>query len=159
MIVNFNNMKTLPYLPREIVDIILEYHGGIIHRDKFAPMLKGIIFHSIGFIYKNTPWLEINSIWGKDHCRRMMEVLLECKCCIDHQKNRPTLEDFDSGIVPHYNTHISSVKSCKCSCKHISRAICRDINDEILDEEFIHPYELEPSDEDWPWGIPTNPLQ
>jgi len=95
-------MKTLPYLPREIVDIILEYHGGIIHRDKFAPMLKGIVLH--------------------------------------------------------YNTHNSSIKSCKCSCKHISRAFCRDINDEILDEEFIHPYELEPWDEDWPWGISINPL-
>lgn len=153
-------MEIISYLPREIVDIILEYYGGIIHREKFTPMLKGLIFHSIYFIYRNTPAFEINNIWGKDHCRRMMEVLLECKCCMEHQTNRPTLEDFDNGVVPNYKTHSSIIKNCKCPCRCISRDICRDVNDEEVEyNQALHYGEMEPWDDQWPLEIPTNPLQ
>jgi hypothetical protein len=121
------------------MDIILENYGGILHRHKYKSVLKSIIFHyefnillehlmknSVEYVYEETPVFEIYKIWEKNirekkECRRIIELLSECKCCMEHKKNKPTIIDFDNNKKIDYNPN-QSLKYCECSCRHITRA-------------------------------------
>ena len=125
-------------LPEDCINNIWEYYIGIKyrseHRLKFIPILDDIIFNSIKYIFNNIPEYTFVEIWGKDECRRMLEILSNCSCCEEHQKRRPTIKEFDEGFVPSYSTSLlNREKSCKCFCRSISRHICRDVNDEVVD--------------------------
>ena len=126
-------------LDEDCVNIIMEYHIGIKHRlehrSKFIPILDDIIFNSIKYIFINTPEYTFVEIWGKDECRRMIEILSKCACCEEHQKRLPTIKEFDKGFVPPYPTSVfNRDKTCKCFCRSISRHICRDVNDEEIND-------------------------
>ena len=126
-------------LPQDCVSIIMEYHvDDTEHRSKFIPILDDIIFNSIKYIFNNTPEYTFVEVWGKDECRRMIEILSKCTCCEDHQKRRPTIKDLDEGFVPPYPTSIfNRDKKCKCFCRYIARHICRDVNDEEDEEDEV----------------------
>lgn len=55
--------------------------------------------------------------------RDVLNTFSACKCCEKHQKNKPTvLSKWEDKIIP-LSQHIS----CECSCRHLSRFICRGV--------------------------------
>tara|TARA_B100000035_G_C20736234_1_gene437731 strand:+ start:123 stop:539 length:417 start_codon:yes stop_codon:yes gene_type:complete len=51
----------------------------------------------------------------------VLNTLSACKCCERHQKNKPSvLSKWEDTTIPS-----SQYTPCKCSCRHLSRWICR----------------------------------
>ena len=69
-------------------------------------------------------------------------VFSNCDCCEEHQRERPSLYDYNSGYMPDYpNPNIDwkldalskiGKNNCNCPCRFVSRYICRIDNDEII---------------------------
>lgn len=57
----------------------------------------------------------------------IFKILNNCKCCKDHQTNKPSINDlynFD-GNYPNFQQNIK--KCCQCPCRHICRTICQEV--------------------------------
>lgn len=62
----------------------------------------------------------------------LLKEINNCNCCEKHSKNKPTIYDYENGLVPEYSSKNNSNRLCLCECRHISRCICRAQNDEII---------------------------
>tara|TARA_Y100000389_G_scaffold64029_1_gene60049 strand:+ start:400 stop:816 length:417 start_codon:yes stop_codon:yes gene_type:complete len=72
------------------------------------------------------PEIKTYNIFYKNRILNRQDVLntfSACKCCEKHQKNKPTiLSKWEDTTIP-LSQHIS----CECSCRHLSRFICRGV--------------------------------
>ena len=72
------------------------------------------------------PEIKTYNIFYKTRILNRQDVLntfSACKCCEKHQKNKPTvLFKWEDTTIP-LSQHIS----CECSCRHLSRFICRGV--------------------------------
>lgn len=83
------------------------------------------------FIHRNTDLgmtMRNYKIHYKDKILSKKDVfnrLINCKCCKRHQINRPT------ELKPWYETEFhncQNIHSCMCSCRNLSRWLCREID-------------------------------
>ena len=131
-------------LPYEIIEEIIIYRLSYIHKLNFKNIVNLIPLQSIFLkinhidnIYKvirhyTEDYLDIIlELTSYDERIKMMKMLNTCKCCEEHQKRRPTLEQFLEGYVPTYSTNFQKIKKCKCKCRTFCRSLCRAQNDEI----------------------------
>ncbi len=56
---------------------------------------------------------------------QVLKICSSCNCCDRHQQNRPTKLDYWTD-TPFHGTQITD-DDCQCTCRHISRFICREI--------------------------------
>ena len=98
-------------------------------------------------IFKNTPTFYFLEDLGFKQCKEIFNIMEACKCCERHQINKPTNTFFIDGYVPHYDDYEytnqeeqnyyniqkrkenENLKKCNCSCRHICRSMCREVND------------------------------
>lgn len=134
-------------LPDVLVDIILEDHGGIIHREKMVEIKKEIKRNGIIKLMGRYTSFNFKDEWGYNEAERIISYFQNCKCCERHQKKKPCLKELEDGFVPEYSTKLPKSHLCSCPCRHYCREICREINDE--EEEYdpaiqeIEPWEQE----------------
>jgi len=127
-------MDTKIYIPNEVVDKIMEDHGGLIHREIFNKIRSPLKEKAFQRIWDTTLPFYFSERWGKNQGQYMMSFYQNCKCCNRHQKNKPSLVDYENGYVPPYGSKFhDKINSCKCPCRHICRNLCREINDEEMD--------------------------
>lgn len=143
-------MKSLPTLPIEIVNNILEMNGGLIHKENMDPLLKNIPltaahikvkniaskYNQEGIYHDGNFAQYINAILSYNEKEHLMKSLLTCNCCKNHKLNRPTLKQFYKGTyisTEHLHPYID--RKCKCSCRHMMRWICRTTTNFILDND------------------------
>ena len=55
----------------------------------------------------------------------VFNIFISCKCCKRHQMNRP--KTFTRWIEREFN-NTQNVHSCMCSCRNLSRWLCREID-------------------------------
>lgn len=130
-------------LPIEIQNIIAEMVHLHIQHTKFVPVLRDLI---VAIVMKKAQYLEHNytnasrqvhyagmvdyiyrttTPWDRD---LLMEHLIQCQCCPDHQQSLPTLQDYHEKIAVTYPPNhrcCSTPKQCLCSCRSICRHLCR----------------------------------
>ena len=135
--------SVLKLLPPDIENYIILLQRSLVHRknmknimpkffEKRIQILNPIIHKQL----KNyTPFM-VSQELGFDQAIYCMEILTQCKCCDKHQKRRPTIEMFTSGFVPMYPEK-HTIKKCKCACRHNSRMLCREFNDEEWTDEEL----------------------
>ena len=63
-----------------------------------------------------------DKIYNKE---KLFNKLIKCKCCERHQTSRPT--ELKLWIDTEFDFS-NNIHKCMCSCRHISRWICRGIN-------------------------------
>lgn len=120
-------------LPFEIINIILEDHSGILHREKMIELKKELKKEGIIKLLERTKSFEFKETWGYNEAERIISFFQNCQCCERHQKLRPSLLDLANGFVPEYSTKLHKYHLCNCPCRHICRYLCREINDEEID--------------------------
>jgi hypothetical protein len=93
-----------------------------------------------------TPFYFVERL-GLDTCIKIFNHMEECKCCERHQINKPTQTLFMEGYTPFYDDYSYNheeetyyneqkkkdnehLKKCNCSCRHICRLLCREVNDQ-----------------------------
>ena len=118
-------------LPKELEYTILEIVGGLEHRDNIACLKDDIHFKYVCNYLDKLPSFEWFEYITFEEACEYMETLTGCKCCKEHQLHRPTIQMFIEGFVPSYSTKPFNDKKCKCKCRHLSRSLCREYNDEI----------------------------
>ena len=53
----------------------------------------------------------------------VLKTFASCKCCVRHQINKPSsLTKWEDLTIPE-----SQCTNCECSCRHLSRWICREV--------------------------------
>ena len=134
------------YLPDVLTDIILEYHGGILHREKMIELKREIEREGIIKLMERTKSYVFKEDWGYNEAERIINYFEKCQCCERHKKCKPNSGDLQSGIVSEYSTKLPKHNLCSCPCRHYCRELCRDIN------EVVYYGEIEPWDDNWPWG-------
>jgi len=128
--------------PEEIINNIIDYRLSYLYSIQFKELLEEIPLRSafmkikyIQTIYKSDlsqDYLDLLlELTTKDERLLFMKILNSCKCCKNHQKRKPSVEQYLSGFVPSYSTKKQKIKNCKCLCRSFSRDICRAENDEI----------------------------
>lgn len=133
-------------LPVEIVDHILDYRQSMIHFEHMKK-IKGNLLQHRNKLIKDVciRYLEYD-VWQKfgfdwkwryEDAEYYIQVFSSCTCCKRHQEKRPTLQQLDDNFVPEYSTSPVSVNytgnNCNCACRHLSRHLCREVNDVIMD--------------------------
>jgi hypothetical protein len=73
--------------------------------------------------------INIQCVQDAVHASNLVECLSKCMCCKRHQIDRPTSYVPRSFRIPKPQHEQSG--PCSCHCRHISRAICRRLNDNI----------------------------
>lgn len=131
------------YLPDVLTDIILEYHGGIIHREKMIELKKEIERKGIIKLMERAKPFVFKEEWGYNEAERIINYFENCHCCQRHQQFKPNSEDLQTGFVPEYPTKLPKSHLCSCPCRHYCREICREINDEEVEYDQVIQ-ELEP---------------
>ena len=118
-------------IPGEIMETIMEFRGGLIHRERLEKITPSLLKSgAFSILKRNMIPFSLVSLLGKEECYRLFDLISTCKCCERHQINCPTRGDLDDGLVPNYSFGESDIHKCKCPCRHYSRLICREVNDE-----------------------------
>ena len=139
--------KRFQYLPDVLVDIILEDHGGMIHREKMIELKTELEREGIIKLLERSKSFEFKETWGYNEAERIITYFQNCQCCKRHQEKKPSIKELEKGFVPEYPTTLPKSHLCACPCRHYCREICREINDE--EEEYdpaiqeIEPWEQE----------------
>ena len=124
----------LDKLPYEIEDYIMDMKYSLEHRERLNKIKPQLEFKAIcNLLYSLTgfEWFNYITIEQSIH---YMDLLSNCKCCLEHQKRRPTTQMYIDGFVPEYSTTaFKNDKSCKCKCRHLARSLCREKNDVEVD--------------------------
>ena len=131
------------YLPFEIINIILENHGGIIHREKMKKLKPEIERKGIIKLMERYTSFDFQDEWGYNEADRIINYFQNCKCCERHQKRKPNSIDLAKGFVPEYSTKLPKSHLCDCPCRYYCRELCREINDEEVEYNPVIQ-ELEP---------------
>lgn len=122
-------------LPMDVERFILELTGSMEHSDKMKILKDSIYFHGTCNYLYNLPPFEWFDYITFEEAIDYINIFTICKCCSEHQKRRPTTQMFIEGFVPEYPTkHFQNDKKCKCKCRHLSRNLCREIND--IEDDF-----------------------
>ena len=132
------------YLPIEIVNHILDYHYSLKHFGYMKQIKNDIIPHRNKLIkdmciqHLNDIWYIYNYdwIWRFEDVEYYIQIFSNCTCCIRHQNKRPTLQQLYDGFIPEYSTSpisVCDINDCNCACRHLSRHLCREVNDIIMD--------------------------
>lgn len=106
-----------------------------------------LVKEKCNYIFKNTPALYFLENLGYKQCKQIFNIMEACNCCERHQINKPTNAFFIDGYVPQYTDYEytnleeknyyniqkkknnENLKKCNCSCRHICRSMCREVND------------------------------
>lgn len=139
--------KRFQYLPDVLVNIILEDHGGIIHREKMVEIKKELQREGIIKLMKRYNSFKFKDEWGCNEAERIITYFQNCECCERHKKRKPDLFDLISGFVPEYSTKLPKSHLCDCPCRYYCRVLCREINDEEVEYDpviqEVEPWEQE----------------
>ena len=135
--------KRFQYLPDVLVDIILEDHGGMIHREKMVEIKKEIKRNGIIKLMGRYTSFNFKDEWGYNEAERIINYFQNCQCCKRHQEKKPSIKELEKGFVPEYPTTLPKSLLCACPCRHYCREICREINDEEVEYDPVIQ-ELEP---------------
>ena len=57
----------------------------------------------------------------------IFKILNNCKCCNDHQINKPSVSNLYNFDGNYSSPTQNNKKCCICPCKHICRTICREL--------------------------------
>jgi len=126
--------SVISQLPQELEDYIYELKAGIIHREKYKLVLNKIIPYALYFQYNHITPFELIETINIEEIKSWVSNLNQCNCCEEHQKRKPTYNEFLNGFCPEYPTKYRLIyKRCKCPCRHLVRHICREVNDEIIE--------------------------
>ena len=134
-------------LIKELQKKCLDYLNELENIEKFKIFSKELIQCSIKKQLKkyliqpsNMQYLEDDT--SKFERENIIYVFSNCDCCEEHQRERPSLYDYNSGYMPEYpNPNIDwkldtlskiGKNNCNCPCRFVSRYICRIDNDEII---------------------------
>ena len=63
----------------------------------------------------------------KETKKEIFKILNKCRCCSDHQVNKPSIEDFNNFYGKYHHISENKIKFCKCPCRHICRMICNEV--------------------------------
>jgi len=114
-IVNFLQDKY--FLPIELINEILELNGSLIHYKNFNKIKYDLCKKAIiKRIDKVVPWL-FEDVFDETERVHFYKIFEKCECCIEHQKNRPNLNDYNNKFCPPYSTRQSRLKDCECMCR------------------------------------------
>ncbi len=70
--------------------------------------------------------INIQSKIIREHEENLFKILYECKCCDEHNKNKPvSLYSGHMGHMGHMGHSKLSNKECKCPCRHTMREMSR----------------------------------
>ena len=128
-------------LPLEIVNHILDYHQSMIHFEHMKDIVRTLPQHhakvinklaqtEIDHIYRLNDY---DYVWTIENVEYYMNIFSQCKCCKRHNTNKPTVSMLHEGFVPSYSTSsFIMIPECLCMCRHLSRFLCREINEEIV---------------------------
>ena len=58
------------------------------------------------------------------YAQTVLDTLSKCKCCPRHNYYKPTFFQRWTELQPNTNTN-DKLKYCDCTCRHLSRQICR----------------------------------
>ena len=122
-------------LPAELVEYIRCYHHDnsakiiqfwtkYIYRKKIQELTK---IYNFAYTHCNfSPTMPNYSIFYKNKILNRQDIfttLSRCKCCDRHQINKPKVMEL------WHNTefHDTQETTCNCACRHISRFLCREI--------------------------------
>jgi|UniRef100_A0A6C0CXL7 hypothetical protein len=134
-------------LPDELINIILEDHGGMLHREKMIVLKKELEREAIIKLMKRYTSFNFKDEWGYNEAERIINYFQNCQCCKRHQNNKPKIKELEEGFVPEYPTTLPKSHLCACPCRHYCREICREINDEQFEYDpaiqEIEPWEQE----------------
>ena len=120
----FNN------LPIELENYIMELNGSMLHFERMKKMKKDLQLKGICNYLHNLPSFEWFDIITEDDAIIYMDYLMNCRCCKNHQHNRPTTEMLMNEFLPPYSEKsFHKIKRCKCRCRHLARQMCRERND------------------------------
>ena len=126
----FNNI-----VPIEIERYILDIKTGIEQNERMMQLKSDIIFRGTCNYLFNLPSFEWFNYMTLDESIDYMNILTNCKCCLEHQKRRPTTKMYVEGLICNYSTkQFRNDKPCKCKCRHLARDLCREMND--IEEEW-----------------------
>ena len=97
-----NNTKdekmNAPILPMEIVDMILDMRQDLLnrdtHRQNMESIRKQIQVCGLCNQLKELPPFQWMTYFSRGTANKYMEILSNCKCCNEHQINRPTISLF-----------------------------------------------------------------
>ena len=120
--------KILPYdLIEYIWSLNYDWAAKIIQNKVKKSIINKINY--LSYLYNTSSHVILN-IYNKNHyilCNEILNTMNLCKCCARHQINKPNkLEPWEE--LPFQFTHINN-NECFCSCRHISRMICRYIEE------------------------------
>jgi hypothetical protein len=125
-------------------DSLLEQQQNI--KEHIEEAVNELVKEKCNYIFKNTPTFYFLEHLGFKKCKEIFNIMESCNCCERHQINKPTNAFFIEGYVPEYDAYEyiieeqkyynkqkrkenDNLKKCSCSCRHICRSICREVND------------------------------
>jgi len=57
----------------------------------------------------------------------IFKILHNCKCCTDHQINKPSIKDLYNFNGKYPLSSLNNIKCCNCPCRHMCRMICKEV--------------------------------
>ena len=122
-------------LPGDIVHHIESYYFGMVHKEKMSKLYVDIVRKSYQLKLDNVIPFTLNECFDYEECVDIVHFMNTCRCCERHQQYHPTVDEFKDGYIPPYPTSTCNTENniCRCNCRHLSRLICREINDVELD--------------------------
>lgn len=134
-------------LIKELQEKCLEYLNELETKERNTKISKELIMSSINIKLKKYLNPPSNMYYLEDDTNQferenIIKVLSLCDCCDEHQKDRPSLLEYNNSFMPEYPNpsvpwqldtlkRIGS-KNCNCYCRFVCRYICRIDNDEII---------------------------
>ena len=85
--------KRFQYLPDVLVDIILEDHGGMIHREKMIELKKELQKEGIIKLMERYTGFAFKEEWGYNEAERIINYFQNCQCCKRHQQKKPSIKE------------------------------------------------------------------
>lgn len=121
-------------LPNDIVHNIENYYYGMVHKEQMRKIYTDVVKKSYQLKLNNVMPFTLNEHFDFEECIQIIHSMNSCRCCERHQQHHPTVDEFKTGYVPPYPTSTyDAAIMCRCNCRHLSRLICREINDIELD--------------------------
>tara|TARA_Y100000991_G_C21965299_1_gene346563 strand:+ start:1429 stop:1842 length:414 start_codon:yes stop_codon:yes gene_type:complete len=134
-------------ISKEIQEKCLEYLSEIntIERVKnisYELMKKSIYFQLKKYLDPPSEMYYLEDNTSIPERENIVRFLSKCKCCKEHERERPSLIDYNNGHMPEYPNPFIDWKldtltkigdqNCDCYCRFVCRYICRIDNDEII---------------------------
>ncbi len=124
-------------IPKDCQKIIYDYYLDLESREKLKDWQRQANeeIRKEGIMTTFRWEIGYSEFYDINEAKYVLKEMNNCKCCDNHMKNRPGIKELERGYCPELKyMPIRKKITCLCPCRHISRWMCRVINDEIIEE-------------------------